>query len=183
MTYFNTSDNPSGAARTVTIIANDGTLDSAPATDTINVTPVNDAPVVTAGHTLNYTENQAATAIDPALTVTDVDSANLASATVQITGNYVNGQDVLGFTRPERHHRLVQCRHRHADADRLRHASRTTRPRWPPSPTSTPATIRPGWPAPSPSSPMTAPPTASPRPTPSMSRRSTTPRSRQPAAR
>ncbi len=98
VTYFNTSDNPSGAARTVTIITNDGTLDSAPATDTINVTPVNDAPVVTAGHTLNYTENQAATAFDPALTVTDVDSANLASATVQITGNYVNGQDVLGFT-------------------------------------------------------------------------------------
>jgi large repetitive protein len=98
VTYFNTSDNPSGAARTVTIIANDGTLDGTPATDTINVTPVNDAPVVTAGHTLNYTENQAATAIDPLLTVSDVDSANLASATVQITGNYVNGQDILGFS-------------------------------------------------------------------------------------
>ena len=73
-------------------------LDSAPVTDTINVTPVNDAPVVVAGHSLNYTENQAATAIDPALTVSDVDSANLASATVQITGNYATGQDVLGFT-------------------------------------------------------------------------------------
>src|SRR6185369_6958154 len=47
---------------------------------TINVTAVNDAPVVTAGHTLNYTENQAAAPIDPAITVTDVDSANLASA-------------------------------------------------------------------------------------------------------
>jgi hypothetical protein len=98
VTYVNTSDNPSGAARTVTITANDGTLNSTPVTDTINVTPVNDAPVVTAGHTLNYTENQAATAFDPAITVSDVDSANLASATVQITGNYVNGQDVLGFT-------------------------------------------------------------------------------------
>jgi large repetitive protein len=98
VTYFNTSDNPSGAARTVTIITNDGTLDSTPATDTINVTPVNDAPVVTAGHTLSYTENQAATVIDSAITVSDVDSANLASATVQITGNYANGQDVLGFT-------------------------------------------------------------------------------------
>jgi hypothetical protein len=97
VTYVNTSDNPSGAARTVTITANDGILNSTPATDTINVTPVNDAPVVTAGHTLNYTENQAATAIDTALAVSDVDSANLASATVQITGNYVNGQDVLAF--------------------------------------------------------------------------------------
>ena len=98
MTYVNTSDNPSGAARTVTIVTNDGTDNSIAATDTINVTPVNDAPVVTAGHTLNYTENQAATAIDPLITVSDVDSANLASATVQITGNYVNGQDVLAFT-------------------------------------------------------------------------------------
>jgi large repetitive protein len=98
VTYVNTSDNPSGAARTVTIVANDGALDSIAATDTINVTPVNDAPVVTAGHTLNYTENQAATAIDPAIAVSDVDSANLASATVQITGNYVNGEDVLAFT-------------------------------------------------------------------------------------
>jgi hypothetical protein len=98
VTYVNTSDNPSGAPRTVTITANDGLVDSTPVTDTINVTPVNDAPVVTAGHTLNYTENQAATAFDPAITVSDVDSANLASATVQITGNYVSGQDVLGFT-------------------------------------------------------------------------------------
>jgi hypothetical protein len=98
VTYVNTSDNPSGLARTVTIVTNDGALNSVAATDTINVTPVNDAPVVTAGHTLNYTENQAATAIDPAIAVSDVDSANLASATVQITGNYANGQDVLAFT-------------------------------------------------------------------------------------
>ncbi|QHP71409.1 hypothetical protein EI171_31560 [Bradyrhizobium sp. LCT2] len=98
VTYLNTSDNPSGVARTVTIITNDGTANSVAVTDAINVTPVNDAPVGVAGHTLNYTENQAATAIDPALTLSDVDNANLASATVQITGNYVNGQDVLGFT-------------------------------------------------------------------------------------
>ncbi|GKQ54999.1 S-layer family protein [Bradyrhizobium sp. Ce-3] len=98
VTYHNTSDNPSGLARTVTITANDGTLDSTPVTDTINVTPVNDPPVVTAGHTLNYTENQVATALDPAVTVTDVDNTTLAGATVQITGNYVSGEDVLGFT-------------------------------------------------------------------------------------
>ncbi|WP_163535947.1 hypothetical protein, partial [Klebsiella pneumoniae] len=45
-----------------------------------------------------YTENQAATAIDPAITVTDTDTATLTHATVQITGNYINGQDLLGFT-------------------------------------------------------------------------------------
>jgi hypothetical protein len=62
------------------------------------ITGTNDAPVVTAGHAMSYTENQAAIAIDSLITVSDVDTANLASATVQITGNYVNGQDVLGFT-------------------------------------------------------------------------------------
>ncbi|GEC58890.1 hypothetical protein ABIF38_001270 [Bradyrhizobium japonicum] len=98
VTYINTSDNPSGLARTVTITTNDGTLDSSPVTDTINVTPVNDPPVVTAGHTLNYTENQAATAFDPAIIVSDVDNTTLTGATVQITGNYANGQDVLAFT-------------------------------------------------------------------------------------
>jgi len=98
ITYFNTSENPSGLARTVAVIANDGTSSSAPVTGTINVTPVNDAPVTTAGGTLNYTENQAATPIDSTVTVADVDSANIASATVQISGNYVNGQDILGFT-------------------------------------------------------------------------------------
>ena len=98
MTYVNTSDNPSGLARTVTFVTNDGALDSVAKTDTINVTPVNDAPVATAGHTLAYTENQAATAIDSLITVSDVDSANLVSATVQITGNYASSQDVLSFT-------------------------------------------------------------------------------------
>ena len=58
---------------------------------------VNDAPVLTAGGTLTYTENQAATAIDGTITVTDVDSPNLVGATITITGNYVNGQDVLSF--------------------------------------------------------------------------------------
>ncbi|VIO68212.1 Endo-1,3-1,4-beta-glycanase ExsH [Bradyrhizobium ivorense] len=97
VTYFNSSDNPSAAARTVTIIANDGTLDSSPVTGTINVTPVNDPPQVVAGHVLSYTENQAATAIDPAITVSDVDNTTLTGATIQITGNYANGQDVLAF--------------------------------------------------------------------------------------
>ena len=95
MTYFNNSDNPSGFARTVTIITNDGTANSVAKTDTINVTPVNDAPVTTAGGTLNYTENQAATVIDSGVTVTDVDNANMASASVAIGAGFATGQDVL----------------------------------------------------------------------------------------
>ena len=94
-------------------------LDSAPATDTINVTPVNDAPVVTAGHTLNYTENQAATAFDPAITVSDVDSANLASRDGADHRQLRQRPGRARLHQPERHHRLVQCGDRHADPDRL----------------------------------------------------------------
>src|SRR6185295_13576817 len=96
--YSNTSDNPSVAPRTVTFIGNDGALSSTPVTSTINVTAVNDAPVVTAGGTLNYTENDPATAIDTTITVTDADNANLTGATAQITANYNNTQDFLSFT-------------------------------------------------------------------------------------
>jgi hypothetical protein len=70
-------------------------------TDSINITvnAANDAPVVTAtAGNLSYTENDLATAIDPGLTITDVDNANLTGATVAITGNFANGQDVLAFT-------------------------------------------------------------------------------------
>ncbi|HEU4873319.1 MAG TPA: cadherin-like domain-containing protein, partial [Pyrinomonadaceae bacterium] len=67
---------------------------------TFNITigEVDNAPTITAGGTLNYTENDPATVIDNTIVVGDVDSANLVSASVQITGNYVNGQDVLSFT-------------------------------------------------------------------------------------
>jgi VCBS repeat-containing protein len=68
------------------------------ATITIHIQGANDAPTITAGATLAYNENDAATAIDNTITVNDVDNANLSSATVQITGNYQNGQDVLSFT-------------------------------------------------------------------------------------
>ena len=95
VTYFNSSENPSGAARTVSYTVNDGTVNSNTSTATVNVTPVNDAPVTTAGGTLNYTENQVATVIDFGVTVTDVDNANMNSASVAITGGFATGQDVL----------------------------------------------------------------------------------------
>jgi len=46
---------------------------------------------------LGYIEN-ATTAVDSGLAVADSDSANLTSATVSMTTNYVNGQDTLAFT-------------------------------------------------------------------------------------
>ncbi|HYO60895.1 MAG TPA: cadherin domain-containing protein, partial [Actinomycetota bacterium] len=95
--YHNTSEDPSTLTRTVTYTVSDGALADT-ATAGIDVTAVNDLPVLTTpGNDLAYTENDAATAIHPAMTVTDVDHTNASGATVQITGNYANGQDVLSF--------------------------------------------------------------------------------------
>ncbi len=99
VTYANSSENPSSAQRTVSISVNDGTDDSDVVTKRVSVTPVNDAAVVMATSTpVSYTENDPATVLDSALTVTDVDNASLAGGTVSITGNYASGQDVLAGT-------------------------------------------------------------------------------------
>src|SRR6185295_2566086 len=93
------SENPSTSARTVTFKVNDGTVDSNTQTRNITVAAVNDAPVLASIEVgaLGYGAGQAATAITASITVSDVDNASMSSATVQITGNYVNGQDVLSF--------------------------------------------------------------------------------------
>ena len=70
----------------------------------VTVTCVADAPVVTAGGTLAYTENDPATPIAPALTVTDPDlGGTLTGATVQITSNYAGAQDVLALANAASH--------------------------------------------------------------------------------
>ena len=57
------------------------------------------APVITAtGGGITYTEDAAPAAVDAALTITDSDSPTLSSARVEITSNYVDGEDFLSFT-------------------------------------------------------------------------------------
>jgi hypothetical protein len=84
-------------ADSFTFSVSDGSLSSAAATVSITVTAVDDPPVTTASGTLAYTENDPPTAIAPALTVTDADSANLTGATAQITGNHVAADDLLAL--------------------------------------------------------------------------------------
>ncbi|WP_445630825.1 beta strand repeat-containing protein [Nostoc sp. DSM 114167] len=98
ITYTNSSDNPSTTPRTISFIVNDGTANSTAVTRNINITAVNDAPVATATNSaLAYTEN-ATTVIDSGITVSDLDSTNLASATVSITSGFASAQDILAFT-------------------------------------------------------------------------------------
>lgn len=98
ITYRNDSDNPDTSTRTVTFRIGDDSTVQAVSRD-ITITAINDAPVVTAGGSaLAYTENDAPAAIAPALTLTDVDNSTFNGATVQITGHYTSGQDVLSFS-------------------------------------------------------------------------------------
>jgi hypothetical protein len=98
VTYSNTSNNPSPLSRTISFRVNDGVLNSDVATQIVNITPVNDAPVlVGSGGSISYTEKDSAIVIDPAITLADVDGAIITNATVAITGNFAGPEDVLGF--------------------------------------------------------------------------------------
>jgi uncharacterized delta-60 repeat protein/CSLREA domain-containing protein len=64
---------------------------------TVNFTPPQAPVVIASGGGAVYTENGSAVAVDAGVTLSDADSAALAGATIQITGNYASGQDVLAF--------------------------------------------------------------------------------------
>ena len=98
VTYRNSSDNPNTTTRTISFQVNDGGLNSSFTSRNVTITSVNDVPVVTTTNTaLSYIEN-ATTFIDSAITISDVDSVNLASATISITSGFVSSQDILSFT-------------------------------------------------------------------------------------
>ena len=59
---------------------------------------INTAPVLSgAGGTLNYDENSGNVVIDGSIDVSDVDDTNLDGATINISQNYNQGEDVLSF--------------------------------------------------------------------------------------
>jgi hypothetical protein len=107
--FKNESENPTAGNRTITaqFFDNgfpDGTASNVKSTSLcsfqISVIPVNDPPVLDniGVSPITYTENDSPLTITSTIEVTDVDNTNIASATVSITGNYQNGQDVLEFT-------------------------------------------------------------------------------------
>ncbi|MFN9528923.1 MAG: Ig-like domain-containing protein [Pseudomonadaceae bacterium] len=108
MSYRNGSDAPNTATRVVTLTgisdnggtANGGVDSSVVAiAASVSVSAVNDAPVVTTtGGSSAFSEGGSSVAIDAGLTLSDVDSSTLASATVSITGGFQSGADVLAFT-------------------------------------------------------------------------------------
>ena len=105
--YTNTSNAPSTLQRTVSFTVYDGALNSVAATRDINITAVNDQPVLIGIETtpLNYIENPAlpvgpgnnVTPITSTIVATDPDNNNAQMATIKISANYQSGQDRLVF--------------------------------------------------------------------------------------
>ncbi|WP_294356828.1 VCBS domain-containing protein [uncultured Sphingomonas sp.] len=99
---FTPTANLNGSAR-ITMTTNDGGTSgdggelSASATKFINITAINDAPVATGGgNTIAHTEGGAATVVNGAIALSDVDNTTLAGAQVAINGNFSAG-DQLNF--------------------------------------------------------------------------------------
>ena len=96
----NNNDNPSTAARSISFMVNDGTSPSNIPIRNLTVTAVNDPPVLAPlllADPISYDEGQEPKSFAPAITVTDVDNANLVSATIKIDQNAVAGEDMLRY--------------------------------------------------------------------------------------
>jgi hypothetical protein len=104
--YNNLSQAPDTTARTVQIIANDGTSNSVAAVATVTIQAVNDTPSVDlngadggTGFAATFTEDGAPVVIvGPTAVIGDVDSPNLSSATIAITNLLDGATELLAAT-------------------------------------------------------------------------------------
>ena len=98
--FSSSSQNPTSFAtdnsRTISWVVNDGTVNSTTANTTVNVTAVDQAPVIgNVAASASYTEAGTAVTLSPGLTVSDADNTTLASAAVSISGGAFFAGDTL----------------------------------------------------------------------------------------
>lgn len=97
--YSDTAITPNTATRTISFQVNDGTDNSNTSTRTVTVAATDQTPLLSnSGGSATFIEDQGPTQVDPGLSVSDLDNATLSSATVQISGNFRSGEDLLLFT-------------------------------------------------------------------------------------
>ncbi|WP_227657660.1 beta strand repeat-containing protein, partial [Candidatus Magnetaquicoccus inordinatus] len=98
ITYSNLAgDSPTAGLRTVHWLVNDGISDSLLVSSTIQVSAINDRPLLSSGGNLLYTEGDGAKVLDGLVTVSDADHATLQRARLVIASGYVSGEDQLSF--------------------------------------------------------------------------------------
>ncbi|MDF2867033.1 MAG: secreted protein of unknown function [Gammaproteobacteria bacterium] len=99
VTYANLAQNPNTQARTISFVVNDAQLSSTPATRTLTVLALNNAPVVaTSMDSVSFTEGASPAIIDNAITLSDSDNTDLHGATVSISDGFIASEDRLAFT-------------------------------------------------------------------------------------
>ena len=86
--------------RTIDFVVNDGDDNSNLLSRDIDISPVNDAPVLSNIESIpaTYTENDLPLTITSAITPSDLDDTLIQSASVTIGSNFAPGQDNLLFT-------------------------------------------------------------------------------------
>ena len=101
VTYENTNNTtPSAADRTLSITVTDSDNASNTVTRNLTVIPPNQPPLLSniESSALDYVEGEGQVSISSSISVSDSDNNSLSSATISITGNYIQGEDKLAFT-------------------------------------------------------------------------------------
>ena len=95
ITYKNTSSSPVKLLRTINFTVNDGTANSGTAARIIDpgYTALSLNSMET--DTLEYKQGDGEKGVTSSLTINNSNEAQLNSATIQITGNYIKGEDIL----------------------------------------------------------------------------------------
>jgi hypothetical protein len=98
VTYQDVAGAPITTTRSATITVNDGT-NTPSVTENVTVTAMNRPPVVQVNDStqLSYKVNSSSIVIMGMALITDADSVNLSSLTVQISSGFQSGHDVLGY--------------------------------------------------------------------------------------
>eukprot|EP00058_Branchiostoma_floridae_P003482 XP_002588970.1 hypothetical protein BRAFLDRAFT_89161 [Branchiostoma floridae] len=102
VTYSNTYGDPDPQQRVVEFTVSDGSLQSDEGTAYIIFETQNDAPTLSSASTdVSFTEEGSPVPVSPGVTVSDVDSMILASASVTITNLMDPGWEILNVSTPE----------------------------------------------------------------------------------
>ncbi|XP_035689834.1 uncharacterized protein LOC118425123 [Branchiostoma floridae] len=102
VSYSNTHGDPDPQQRVVEFTVSDGNLQSDVGTAYIIFETQNDAPTLSSASTdVSFTEEGSPVPVSPGVTVSDVDSTILASASVAITNLMDQGWEILNVSTPE----------------------------------------------------------------------------------